>query len=247
MVANGYCRSNGHHAFMTKYHQFFIGSLCLFLNLGLLAFVRAQAPVLTINMAYTSIDEKTLYIQGGTDSNSSKTISQFYSLDLTQTGWSTSNPPWKALNSQQAPLDYSHSMVVSGDKQSLIVWGSLTNISTYNISADTWSTTAMPVYATKKLNGLRAVEDPTTGSIYIPSGSNQGLNMMGYSPSQGTFQNLTIPTSLTQGVTHYSAAWTNSGSSFLMYGGYLTIYPNETVTTLYQYSASNSTWTAIVV
>ncbi|KAF9174152.1 hypothetical protein BGX21_007616 [Mortierella sp. AD011] len=195
-------------------------------------------------MAYTTVNEKTLYIQGGTDPATHTNSGQIYSLDLTQS-WSASNPPWKALNSQQAPVDYSHSMVVSGDKRSLIIWGSLTEISIYNIAAGTWSTTPKPSSATINQNGLRAVTDPNTGLVYIPAGANNGTSTMEFNPSTGIGQQLPIPSAFNGSVTHYSAAWTSQRTSVLMYGGFYQLSSSITVHNIYQYSPSSSSWSSI--
>lgn len=60
-----------------------------------------QGPVSAYGMAYTTVDDNTLYVQGGMTVPESGGLAynttQFYSLDLTQTGWDTLNPLWKAL------------------------------------------------------------------------------------------------------------------------------------------------------
>ncbi|KAF9101939.1 hypothetical protein BGX27_011273, partial [Mortierella sp. AM989] len=193
-------------------------------------------------MAYATLDEKTLYIQGGTDATSSvKNITQFFSLDLTQS-WNTSNPPWKSLPIQHAPSDYWHTMTISKDKQSLIVWGSNTEISTYRIAEETWSISPMPSFKTTRANGFRAVTDPNSGLMYIPAGANQGLNMMEYDPVSGTGRNLSIPMAFNAAVTHYAAAWSSQRNSVLMYGGYYQQNDSITFSTLFQYTPSSSRW-----
>ncbi|KAF8975439.1 hypothetical protein BGZ46_009122 [Entomortierella lignicola] len=201
-------------------------------------------------MAYATVNETTLYIQGGTNAAAGGPTNQFFALDLTQSNWNTSNPPWRQLStgsgSQFAPIDYSFSMTPINNLQDLLLWGSITGISTYDITGSSWSTIPMPAIATQKMNGLCAVTDPGTGLVYIPAGANQGLNMMQYNPATVGSQTLSIPTQFgNKSVTHYSAAWSTVRNSILMHGGFYQLNSNISSPNLYEYSMSTSTWTLL--
>ncbi|KAF9344568.1 hypothetical protein BGX26_004223 [Mortierella sp. AD094] len=218
--------------------------LFIFPLIGLfVAFATAQAPNPASWMAFATIDEETLYIQGGA-SNGSLT-SQFFALDLTQSSWNTSNPPWKALTlgsgTQAAPIDDGHSMTISKDKQSLIVWGWKTGISVFNITSGLWTPSPMPSNSSL-LDELRAVTDPGSGLIYIPTGANKGLNMMQYDPSTGNSQVLPMPAQIANYTfKYYSAAWSTQRSTILLYGGMGSI----TNPFLWEYVPGTSSWSLV--
>ncbi|KAF9346920.1 hypothetical protein BGX26_001548 [Mortierella sp. AD094] len=200
--------------------------LFIFLLIGLfVTFAAAQVPNPVAWMAYTTVDEETLYIQGGGKDSSITSVNQFFALDLTHLSWNTSNPPWKALSlgsgTQAAPTDSEHSMTVSKDKQSLIIWGRLTGISVYNITGGFWfAPSSMPLNS-NILDGLQVVTDPGSGLIYIPSGAGKGLSMMQYDPSTGNNQVLPMPAQIANySFKHYSAVWSTQRSTILLYGGY---------------------------
>ncbi|KAF9431807.1 hypothetical protein BGZ76_011672 [Entomortierella beljakovae] len=222
-------------------------SYCIIALCLLSSFTLAQTPSLTVNSAYATVNEKILYIQGGTDlqQNLSATVSQFYSLDLTQNGWNSLNPPWKALNSVQAPVDYQHSMTVSQDQKSLFVWGSLTGFSTYNIAEDSWTTVPKPVGYATNINGLHASTDPATGIIYVPAGATNG-SVMAYNPLTHTTRYYNPPVQFTSNVSHYGSTWCDPLSSVLMYGGFYQRTPNITVPGLYQFHTKTFDWTLVV-
>ncbi|KAG0288969.1 hypothetical protein BGZ97_006605, partial [Linnemannia gamsii] len=130
-------------------------------------------------MAYTTIDENTFYTLGGahywSGKNSISHEKQFYSLDLTQSGWNTSNPPWKTLTypSVLSPLSDTrsvYSIAVTPDNRMFSVWGLDGDdiLVKYNIGYDYW--TPVNITNTAAGRGLHAVTDPTTGLVYIPGG-----------------------------------------------------------------------------
>ncbi|KAF9357481.1 hypothetical protein BGX26_003668 [Mortierella sp. AD094] len=234
------------HPFSKNYHQ-----LLLTLALVFSKYATAQAPLLVINPAYATIDEKTLYIQGGSNAAATNaTSNQFFALDLDKSNWNTANPPWRQLSTgsgtQVAPTDYSHSMTVINNQQSLLIWGSLTGISTYDTVGGSWSVTTVPTVATRNMNGLHAVTDPSTGLVYIPAGANQGQNMMLYNPSTGASQILPIPSAFgISSVTHYGAVWSTFNSTILMYGGYYQSNSNTSNPNLFEYTPSSAAWTLV--
>ncbi|KAF9395703.1 hypothetical protein BGX21_009808, partial [Mortierella sp. AD011] len=201
-------------------------------------------PSLVSDMPYAIVDEKTFYIQGGITIG--MIYSQFYSLDLT-TNWSTSSPPWKALSTQLAPKDEEDGMAVSLDQKSLIVWGYLTGISTYDIASDTWSvvTSVQPASIQPTL-GKRIAADPRTGIIYkIASKSLVDTDQMfvAYNPTTNTTQSLTLPTVLSKTqINYYSFVWCAPRNSILLYGGYFpSTFVNNTV--FYEYQPDTANWT----
>ncbi|KAF9083933.1 hypothetical protein BGX27_003969 [Mortierella sp. AM989] len=151
MASNSLCCTKPiRHEFTAQLHSSSSGALpqflFVFLLMGLfLVFATAQTPNPVTAMAYATIDEKTLHIQGGSQSVvGGGSVNQFFALDLTQSNWDIFNPPWKALavgsGTQVAPVDSLHSMTVSKDKQSLIVWGMILE------SRSTTSRTALGPY-----------------------------------------------------------------------------------------------------
>ncbi|KAF9997297.1 hypothetical protein BGZ80_001667 [Entomortierella chlamydospora] len=226
------------------------------LFLGCITALVAAQPKAVAYMAYASIDEKTFYIHGGEENKTGPGLNQFFSLDLTQSGWNASNPPWKAISlgsgGVASPVDYQHSMTVSKDKQSLIIWGRASGLSVYHIPNDTWiSTTALPQGSTLQPEGLHAVTDPTTGLIYVPSGANDAQSMMQYDPSNPTVAAvLPMPSTLSDpvrklGVSYYSSVWSTQRNSMLMYGGGIFEPPgidDIAKPFFFEYIPSNKSW-----
>ena len=63
----------------------------------------AAAPQQAYFSAYTTVDESTFYIQGGSNvSNPSIIYDQFYSLDLTQS-WNVTTPLWSQVTNVSIP------------------------------------------------------------------------------------------------------------------------------------------------
>ncbi|KAH7046418.1 hypothetical protein BKA57DRAFT_537280 [Linnemannia elongata] len=145
---------------------------------------------------HTSIvDEGRLYIQGGTD-QSSRDTNQFIALDLTVDSWSTSDPPWIAVQSySEIPLVASgHSMTVSSDRSALFMWVPFESsvFWAYYMESRTWGSFSYPQNTTKK-TGIRNGVDMRTGIVYVPFGNNNGKEM--------------------------SFLWSTLRSRFLLYGG----------------------------
>ncbi|KAF9097751.1 hypothetical protein BGX23_008012 [Mortierella sp. AD031] len=115
-------------------------------------------------MAYATIDESILYVQGG----AARVIynnDQFFSLDLTLS-WNVSNSPYKILTvgagSQAAPVEWDHSLTVTKDKKSLVACGSKTGISIYDIAAATWRRERMLIYNPSTFNAMIVPMFPST-------------------------------------------------------------------------------------
>ncbi|KAF9992459.1 hypothetical protein BGZ79_003056 [Entomortierella chlamydospora] len=221
--------------------------ICAYLA-SIISFTNAQGPSLVSDMPYGTVEEKTLYIQGGISLGT--IYSQFYSLDLT-TSWSTSNPPWKALSTQLAPKDEEDGMAISVDQKSLIVWGFLTGISTYDIASDTWSvvTNVQPA-SIQPTVGKRIAADPRTGIIYKIASKSLAVAVpqmfIAYNPTTNTTQSLTLPAILNKTqINYYSFVWSTLRNSTLLYGGY---FPstNENNTVFYEYHPDTDSWNELV-
>ncbi|KAF9350027.1 hypothetical protein BGX26_011745 [Mortierella sp. AD094] len=216
----------------------------------LLASVSAEAPTPVASMAYATVDESTLYIQMGLLPGGTMATNAFYSLDL-QSNWNTANPPWKNLVSnstmQQAPSGFGPSMTVSANKQSLIIWGGFfSKISTYDIGTGSWSVSSESPSNSSPQQGLKAVTDPSSGLVYIPSGANQGNNMMEYNPTTGATRSLPMPSEFAgYGLGYYSAVWSTQRNSILIYGGHLITANSSANEQLFEYKPAASTWSLI--
>ncbi|KAF8971992.1 hypothetical protein BGZ46_010176 [Entomortierella lignicola] len=209
--------------------------------------VSAFIPQPVSYMAYASVDEKTLYIQGGSTDTSNTMTNQFFALDLTVPNWSASNPPWRSLSvgggvGASAPQDVFHTMAVTQDKQKLVVWGFYTGVSIYNIATGTWTNQLSSPYQYQSFtSNLHALTDPSTGYIYIPSGAVNGSAMAQYDPSTQYIQVLKTQSASTGGVLYsYSAVWSPVRSSILVYGGDTSL--NGSSPQLYEYKPSTSQW-----
>ncbi|KAF9570323.1 hypothetical protein EC968_001988 [Mortierella alpina] len=211
----------------------------------------AQFPVSVTYMAYATIDEKTLYIQGGSVV-SKDTTTQFFSLDLTQPSWDTSSPPWRLLTSgegqQSAPKTWGQSMTLSRDQQNLIVWNTFGTISIFNLATSTWAGShPLPPNSTDWI-GLKSITDPNTGYIYVPSGSNNGASMTLYDPARDTA--IPLPSApaavMDRGLQYYSLVWCSLRNSMLVYGGL--INPgNAPSPFLIEFQPATSTWSRITL
>ncbi|KAF9350876.1 hypothetical protein BGX26_010999 [Mortierella sp. AD094] len=223
--------------------------ICAYLT-SIISLSNAQGPALVSDMAYATVAERTLYIQGGMNLNvTGSAYNQLYSLDLT-TNWTNFSPPWKALSTQSAPSDSHNDMAVSADKSSLIVWGYVAGISTYNIAGNSWSTVTntqpasiLPTF------GKHIAADPRTGIIYkLASKSNLTTDpqiFVAYDPATNTSQLPTLPPALaTTELRYHSLVWSTQRNSILPYGGRL--YPsNQYNTIFYEYQPVTNSWSEL--
>lgn len=202
-------------------------------------------------MAYTTINEDTFYIQGGslvTGPDTYTNTSQFYSLDLTQPTWSTLNPPWKALSaypfdlSAEAP-SYGHSISVASDSSSFTLWISSPNVVvTYNIASGTWKQVLpSPPLTLFRGSDMQAATDPTTGLVYIPGGEATNNMMSVYSFSTGMSPSVTIPSTLMKAGGYYTFVWSQVRKTFIYFGGNA-----EASNPFFEFSPSLNKWTTLV-
>lgn len=219
---------------------------------NLLALVSAQTPALLCCMAYTTVNGATLYIQGGAAQGGSHSNNQFYSLDLTISGWNTSSPPWKVLpvgaGFHSAPFDYYHAMTATRDNNKLIVWGASTGFSTYDFATTVWTNNTLGNPKPEVGGGQTSLAlDPTSGLIYVPGGANKGTGMLVYDPvaANSTVVPMYPSTVLSFMDIGYSFVWSELRKTFLLFGGF---EKGDTVYNQYmiEYQPSTYSWTRIV-
>lgn len=211
--------------------------------------VSAQSPQATCCMSYASLDEKTLYIQGGyTTVGIQRTqVNQFVALDLTVPSWSTSSPPWMTppYRSGIAPNSSWHSMAVSKDHASLFLWDPMnTGWSTFNIADRTWTNTTLPLDATRQI-AIRSAVDYNTGYVYVPAGTSNGTQMAMNTLSSTNYTISAMPTDLMPvPINHEAFVWSTVRGTFLHYGG-KTIFGDTANPYLNEYNPTNG-WSRVV-
>ncbi|KAK3814518.1 MAG: hypothetical protein J3R72DRAFT_503797 [Linnemannia gamsii] len=216
-----------------------------------------EAPDVVSHMAYATVSEHTLYIQGGYKFITLEVkglYRQFFSLDLTQS-WSTSNPPWTEVSAADTP-NYTqltaggHTMSVSEDNNTLTLWDigfpSFFEMSyMYHINTHSWEVvTGLPPPNSTSRGFYQAATDPTTGRVYIP-GRLANNSMLQYDFS--TRSMTAVPMPLGVGATtwnHYSFIWNEVRGAFLLFGGEGT---PSVGSYLYEFKPSSSTpWTPML-
>lgn len=178
--------------------------------------------------AYATYDEKIFYVEGGGGASLAKAPPQFFSLDLTISGWKTSDPPYVPLPEGSglavAPSAVYHSMTVSPDGRRLTLWSQQNRtIFTYDVPSASWLTVLpLPeVTSMYRKEVLQSATDPSTGLIYFPSGSANGTSMFVYNPVTNYPTYLSMPSqSVINGtISGYSFQWCAHRKSMLLYGG----------------------------
>ncbi|KAG9061504.1 hypothetical protein KI688_007082 [Linnemannia hyalina] len=199
-------------------------------------------------MSYASLDEKTLYIQGGfTTVGTQRTqVNQFAALDLTVPSWPTSSPPWMIppYKSGIAPNSSWHSMAVSKDHANLFLWDPFnTGWSTFNIADRTWTNFTLPVDATRQL-AIRSAVDYNTGYVYAPTGTSNGTQMAMNALFSAAYTTSAMPTDLMPvPINHETFVWSTVRGTFLHYGG-KTMFGNNANPYLNEYSPTNG-WSRV--
>ncbi|KAF9144704.1 hypothetical protein BGX30_011725 [Mortierella sp. GBA39] len=212
------------------------------------AFVSAQSPQSTCCMSYASLDEKTLYIQGGyTTVGTQRTqVNQFAALDLTVPSWPTSSPPWMIppYRSGIAPNSSWHSMAVSKDHANLFLWDPFnTGWSTFNIADRTWTNSTLPLDATRQL-AIRSAVDYNTGYVYAPAGTSNGTQMAMNTLSSTAYTTSAMPMDLMPvPINHETFVWSTVRGTFLHYGG-KTMFGGNANPYLNEYSPANG-WSRV--
>ncbi|KAF9276357.1 hypothetical protein BGZ88_001789 [Linnemannia elongata] len=209
-------------------------------------------------MAYITIDENTLYIQGGMDpSDTDKTSSavkskQFFSLDLTRpTTWNTTTTtlPWTQLNADgdSGPAAYGHFMSVTPKRRNITVWdpvGINSSIMSYSLDSRRWTKLGNRPKELTTLPGLQAVADPSSGRVYIPSGRNNvDADMLIYDPLTSTTTWTIMPPREPNNPLQwygYSFVWSSYRTSFLIFGG-----GGDVGSYFYEFKVPNNAWTEL--
>ncbi|KAF9093097.1 hypothetical protein BGX23_003661 [Mortierella sp. AD031] len=185
---------------------------------------QAQPPASVCCMSYASIDESTLYIQGGfTSVGTVRTqVDQFIALDLSVSTWSTSNPPWMTppYSVGTPPNSSWHSMSVSKDHTNLYFWDPFnTGWSTFNFAKRTWANFTLPPGTTNRI-GIKSGVDYNTGIVYVPAAFANGTQMIVNSVGTGYLNPSVMPTTLMPApIYHETFVWSSVRGTFLHYGG----------------------------
>ncbi|KAF9133812.1 hypothetical protein BGW39_008855 [Mortierella sp. 14UC] len=182
----------------------------------------AQKPTAVCCMAHAVADENTLYIQGGysAEATGRREVNQFVSLDLTVASWSTSNPPWVWPENPGNAIILTgsyHSMTVEKGLESLFIWNPYQPNPwwTYNTVSHYWSNFTMALPVITKQHGVRNGVDMDSNIVYIPSGNNNGLEMIINTPGNPALTQSAMPSA----VFFQSWVWSTQRKTFLQYGG----------------------------
>ncbi|KAK5801778.1 hypothetical protein F5H01DRAFT_397646 [Linnemannia elongata] len=195
-------------------------------NLSTPALAQTPAPSPVCCMAFASIDERRLYIQGGLTEvgNKRAPLNQFFSLDLTVGSWSTSDPPWiwpQSFGSIIPPYSSGHSMTAASDSNALFLWDPFQPSAywSYGTVSHVWGSYGN-VLTTTQQSGIKNGIDMNTGTLYVPSGYNNGKEMIINTPGKSTITTSPMPTALMPApIVHESFLWSTYRNSFLHYGG----------------------------
>lgn len=227
------------------------GTLHPFIFLLLLFSVPVKAqqssspPMAVGSMAYTTVNEDTLFMQGGVSYGpAGPTTNQFYTLDLTQPTWTTVNPPWRARVYPESlnliARINKHSISVSPDKQNLTFWVAYPGmVLNYTIATDTWTQVSKPSQLTSS-GDLHAETDPRTGLVYYPGGYNN-VSMGVYNPATQSFTPATSPNGFVND-RFYAFVWSEVRNTFIFFGN----TPIRETNPFVEYSTSTNKWTALV-
>lgn len=210
-----------------------------------------------------------LFAQGGRHDDTNST-SAFVSLSLTRP-WNDTSPPWEALS---LPTQYEYEsrnlfqgLAATPDRARLVFWGKFLNdfnrsatdppqndaFKVYNLLDRTWSKiTFLSIQVTE--GGVPIVIDPASGNglgvLYAPSGCSH-VNVPGdYRMCQMALDTKKISLSRMPGglvpksIRYFSWVYCTSRKTMLLYGGIgAQGQPNVS---LYEFTASTSTWSLIV-
>lgn len=224
--------------------------LCSLLYCCLLWSASAAAPTMASFAAYITVNENTLYIQGGSNvSTSAIAYNQFFALDLTQS-WNTSSPLWSEVTSTDIPArlrTFFHSISVSRNYKTLTFWDvyySPPYAVNYQLETKKWEKLpALPLQRPLVDKVSKAATDPTTDQVYIPGGA--GSSMLTFDPLSSIVDTLPMPSG--GRATSWNActfSWNDVRKTFLLFGGFDT--PGSSY--FYEYKPSSATpWTALVI
>ncbi|KAK3812442.1 MAG: hypothetical protein J3R72DRAFT_480723 [Linnemannia gamsii] len=214
-----------------------VGALCL-------QSISAQTPISVAYMAYATVDENTFYVHGGSTvevpERDDKIIPQFFSLDLTKSGWDTSSPPWTALTypSNLATLSrpFAHSMSVSQDGKTLTTWfpyPAAFLVANYSITSNTWTQVPFDMNMT---SFVRAATDPTTGTIYLPAGIPNNTIKYNFATGHSILESIPPTVDIFNSISMYSFVWCQFRKSFILFTG------KTNISSFFEYTPSTSQW-----
>ncbi|KAG0375690.1 hypothetical protein BGX24_008775 [Mortierella sp. AD032] len=197
-------------------------------------------------MAYTTVDENTLYIHGGMDTITKAVSGQFYALDLTVPAWDTSSPPWRQVTSNGIvpPSVYTASGTsasLSQDHKTISFWSASSDstkaITNFNLATGTWETIPAPVLMANSYFSLPATTDPNTGLVYVPNGF-ADKTMMVYNPLTRTTTSLPMPPMLLSD--WFPAVWSSVRGTVLVLGG-----EGAVLSYFYEFKPPSGPWTEV--
>lgn len=208
-------------------------------------------------MAYASVQDTTLYMQGGFNTNFTDV---FYSLDLTQRSWSIFSPPWKSLPAPSIKTDanpratISNGMTLSKDQTRLILWAE-PGVFVYDIAAGSWTNKtvdSLAGFVPLWFNYRRAATHGETGLVYIPGGASAGTKMVVLNPD--TFEAQTVdmpPPNLLNGtISLYGWIWSDIRKSFLLtcgeFVGQNGAFIGQNSDKSFEFFPGNNTWAPLV-
>jgi hypothetical protein len=201
-------------------------------------------------MAYGTTDENTLYVVGGahyTGVSKGNFTTQFYALNLTQTGWNTSNPPWTMMSYPTSLLPraisrFQYSMALSPDNSTLGVWDvtDADRLVEYSVGNASW--TSATITDSLSGNGVQAVTDPTTGLVYFPGGGPANYSaMMVYNPTTGMITDAPSSYPIVNGTPYYSFTWNSQRNKFIYFTG-----KADAINPFYEFTPSTGQWSQMV-
>ncbi|KAK5823561.1 hypothetical protein F5H01DRAFT_376471 [Linnemannia elongata] len=219
-----------------------------------------SSPKAAYFAAYATVEESTLYIQGGVDTDSSGDLyAQFYSLDLTQS-WDTSSPLWSevlTVGSIPAGLKgaWGHSISLSRKQKTLTFWninGSDAHAASFHLSTNSWEELPIFFMPKQKLNNVQictAVADPRTDQVYIPGASDRGVDSGTASPYLYEYKLGRLDPWLTLNTSGSAApplagscmVPAYSGTKMLVFGG-VDVFAEASIDTLYILDVPTLTW-----
>ncbi|KAG0231289.1 hypothetical protein BGX31_005577 [Mortierella sp. GBA43] len=143
-------------------------------------------------------------------------------------------------------------MTVSGEQDRLLVFNPDSTVSSYGLKTGVWNTVAMKPSALPvgSLQNLTAVADPYTTSVYIPSGYNNGQEMLVYDYATNTYRTESTPALLKATVSmdpliRYGFAWCESRRTMLLYGGTRASSGPKDSPSMFEYNPGNSQWALV--
>ncbi|KAF9538090.1 hypothetical protein EC957_007254 [Mortierella hygrophila] len=144
------------------------------------------------------------------------------------------------------PMSSGHSMTVPIERTTLYMWDPFQGGVhwTYGVKSNIWNLYTVPLNVTKQ-SGIKNGVDLTTGTLYVPSGNNNGTEMTIIIPEGLSLSTSPMPMALMPvPVVHESFLWSTYRNSFLHYGG-KSITGNTGNPYLNEYIPSTSRWTAL--